>query len=510
MASMSATASEPRLPSGWEVAVDECSGQSYYYNCELAITQWHPPGGLERETQPPAANQALSADDKAEAAVIAALGYVDPVAHAVAVKILDENIGRQEAERRLVKVVSSNLAAACAEALFEDAEKLQARNRQRGESSSDSESEAELDDAQEPLWVTRPTLQEMTVLSTRELRQRVRLRQGLSLHESGDRPSLIAAYKSYLDAEEGCAGLHRELYQFCAYVQPCEAELSIRTQLLEQITCLLDSLCPGIVVEPYGSTACGLSLFNSDIDVRVKPKMPLEVVARALSGTSWARCVDLVPARVPIITFEHRHTKLTCDLSNFTDDEGDNATEVMVRLCRTQPMMQPLALFLKVFLSYHSLDRVYTGGLGSFKAYMMLGYWLEQCCKPKPSKLNRVEDAGVAICRFLVYYVERFKYDSVIELDGVATDFSRVRSVQEIKDVFRSTLNCLSKGCGLSSIIDPSWLRRTREKSRTIALSFCTNSTYNEDDVIVTNEPLQCREHPVKRARTHESMYRGE
>ena len=83
--------------------------RSYYYHVGQNLTQWEPPDTAPRA---PAA-------DHVEAALESALGFVDPIVHAVATRILTDNVDWTNAVKRLLKHLPCEAdAKACAHALL--------------------------------------------------------------------------------------------------------------------------------------------------------------------------------------------------------------------------------------------------------------------------------------------------------------------------------------------------------------------------------------------------------
>ena len=115
---------------GWEEGWSQEYGRRYYFNSALGHTQWPPPAA-------PSAAATSSTKDPAELAVASALGFVDPVVHAVATKILADGCDHATALKRLRRHLAEADAAACATAILEGG----------GDSDSDSGS-AESSDAE--------------------------------------------------------------------------------------------------------------------------------------------------------------------------------------------------------------------------------------------------------------------------------------------------------------------------------------------------------------------------
>ena len=106
------------LLDGWLMGWSEEYGVHYYYNEALGVTQWHPP---EQPAAAPGTAASSTHEDAAEAAIASTLGFVDPIVHAVAVKILADACDHATAVSRLRKhlpaaeviEVTNHLATIC-------------------------------------------------------------------------------------------------------------------------------------------------------------------------------------------------------------------------------------------------------------------------------------------------------------------------------------------------------------------------------------------------------------
>ena len=140
---------------GWQEGWSEEYGRRYYFNSALGHTQWHPPEAdppVPDPVSPPAAATSAAATsaattsaagtsstkDPAELAIASALGFVDPVVHAIATKILADGCEHAAALKRLRRHLAEADAAACATAILE-------RGGAPHDSDSDSDSAASSD-----------------------------------------------------------------------------------------------------------------------------------------------------------------------------------------------------------------------------------------------------------------------------------------------------------------------------------------------------------------------------
>ena len=338
---------------GWSSAFSEEHGCVYYFNELLQLTQWHAPTQDDRTC-------------RAEAAVAAALGFVDPIVHGLASRILSEQCSRSEATTRLTKHLPQAEAAACVEALFNSALVPTSDEEVDGTSEDGDEGDEMTDLAP---WEhgrvpeyhsTRrsvaPAVQELTQLRVNALKRLVAA-AGLDATgcvEKADLVSLLLCSDGSSGASgssrssgghtfvgDGACGssrvvptappphkdavpssnLHAEVLTFAEWVQPRPSEMRSRSAIQRIITRALQPLGEHSIAA-YGSSQTGTGLFCSDLDLCFYPSLPLKQVAELLcetrdSGGRLAfRDVDVLPSsRVPIVSLLHAVTHLEVDLS---------------------------------------------------------------------------------------------------------------------------------------------------------------------------------------------------
>jgi DNA polymerase sigma len=96
--------------------------------------------------------------------------------------------------------------------------------------------------------------------------------------EKSDMVSLLVSHNSN-DAGLGSA-LGQEMVNFATYVAQDADEAAVRSKILLQLGHALDTLCPGLLLEQYGSQSLGMSTFSSDVDLCLVPKLPLRCMMK--------------------------------------------------------------------------------------------------------------------------------------------------------------------------------------------------------------------------------------
>lgn len=327
------------------------------------------------------AGEAVNGENVAAKAVRSLLGVEDDVVVAVAQACLARGAGQEELVGQL---------GTCLDA--DDAERLAALLT-GGSGSAARALEPRLAPVAEqsmppPVWAAaeRPDAR----LSIAELRARLGL-LGVSIQGLSERSELESAHRQAMwpspelsspepDVQALCE-LHRQLLRLALYLTPDVDERAARDGLAGRVIALAHRVCPtNPLAQRYGSEALGLAAFTSDIDMciavgtsRSHRSATLRWIGAALRQTTWASQVDVrANARVPIINFTDRASGLEVDISL----ERCETTELVETLRSDYTALEPLALVLKVLLEQADLNTPYTGGIGSFKLYVLIGHFL--------------------------------------------------------------------------------------------------------------------------------------
>ena len=203
--------------------------------------------------------------------------------------------------------------------------------------------------------------------AARAVQEAVQARQGPSDEEddsSSDEQVDAPAWASQRDLDEAVAA-------FDAWVQPDETERRRADDLFARITQTIKEVDPFARVELRGSRASGCALFDADVDV-VVDDMNLEAVAEALVEAAWSRGAELIRARVPIVTGKDASTKLAFDVATSRDTArqaahayGSDVADASFSENRP-PHFASTVRLCKVVLRQTGLGGAYGGGLGSF------------------------------------------------------------------------------------------------------------------------------------------------
>jgi hypothetical protein len=201
-----------------------------------------------------------------------------------------------------------------------------------------------------------------------------------------------------------------------------------------------------------------------------------------LKQLHWVAEIELRKfARVPIICLVHRNG-LQCDISVGVK-AGDTSRQVAAMQAMAPPPPPPLpaasavspfhalCAFLKVFLAGLGLDKPFTGGIGSYKLYVMVAVVLDlDRQRQHPTPAGSAVDLGALLLSFFQHFgdARHLNADTVLRLvaptappvkmEASFAGATQVRACQRAFSVAHKTLADDLRGCegGVRSL---AWLR---------------------------------------------------
>lgn len=242
--------------------------------------------------------------------------------------------------------------------------------------------------------------------------------------------------KSYAKEQEPARILHRELLDFVNFVGPTDEEHRVRNFIISRIKKLVEKKWPTASLHVFGSFETKLYLPTSDIDLVVLSAPGGEVYERPnhlRRLANWlvkARIAEniqvITSARVPIIKFIDRVTKINVDIS-FNKPTGLIAAQVVKSYIEKMPALRPLVVFIKHFLNMRGMNEVYLGGLGSYSIICMVISFLQRHPKIASGQITQEDNLGVLVVEFFELYGKRFNYDNVgININNDGKYFSKL------------------------------------------------------------------------------------
>ena len=211
-------------------------------------------------------------------------------------------------------------------------------------------------------------------------------------------------------------GLHAEILDFCALIQPTAAEFAERAKVVARLRALIADLWPGAELIVFGSTATGLCLPGSDIDCVVMgypgctlrgPDYAAEASAAAKApakadpallrelGSELRRrdCISylevITSARIPIVKMKDKASGISVDIC-FGQASGLRTAKLTKRLIKRWAPLKPLLLTIKHFVYQRGMAETYRGGVGSYLVLLMVLAYLQFAQR----EANAAEDAA--------------------------------------------------------------------------------------------------------------------
>ena len=209
---------------------------------------------------------------------------------------------------------------------------------------------------------------------------------GAKARNGGEAEALIPWHLPPPSLRSHLLRLHNEILSFWAFTRPTPKETLARAEAAQRLRSLVSAIWPGegVAVEVFGSSATGLALPGSDVDVVVRgatgggdAATRLRALAAALARSGVARDLQLITrARVPLAKYVDAASGLKVDAS-FDAEGGPAAARRAVAALDALPAARPLLSVLKASLAQRGLSEVYTGGLGSYALLVMVVAFLQ-------------------------------------------------------------------------------------------------------------------------------------
>ena len=141
-------------------------------------------------------------------------------------------------------------------------------------------------------------------------------------------------------------------------------------------------------------------------------------------------------ARIPIINLLHKNG-IECDISlEMSTANTSLVVQILKNRCGDSKLFI-LSSFLKVFLSQLDLDRPFTGGLGSFKLYVLLSKHIQSCTRM---------DLGSLLMSFLEFYGNKRNLNESTKIEMDCTEeisFDRTSKIEQIRSAFHVAFSVL-------------------------------------------------------------------
>jgi non-canonical poly(A) RNA polymerase PAPD5/7 len=221
--------------------------------------------------------------------------------------------------------------------------------------------------------------------------------------------------------------LHYEILDFYKFIQLTDTEIKLRNKTFNEIKDIIELNFPNYKCSLYGSFITGLSLPNSDIDILItrkdeeKEKINLQKnlleIYTILKQKNIFTDLEMINAKVPIITGLYISTKIHVDISLFKKN-GVDAAEIINKIIAIYPEIRPLMLLIKYVIRQRNLNQIYTGGISSFIIFTLLYYYIADSRKIIESEISnnngekeRLLTLGHLLVGFFNFYAFEFRYE---------------------------------------------------------------------------------------------------
>ena len=240
---------------------------------------------------------------------------------------------------------------------------------------------------------------------------------------------------------KGILKLHYEILDFYEFIKLTDEEIALRNKTYNEIKDIIEDNFPCYKCSLYGSFITGLSLPNSDIDILIAKKenanknlcdyneedhliQNMEKIFLILKNKNIFKQLELIQAKVPIITGLYNSTKIHVDISLFKKN-GVDAAEIINKAISIYPEIKPLMLIIKYVIRQRDLNQIYTGGISSFIIFTLLYYYIADLRKQieyeiKNGQKERLLTLGHLLMGFFNFYAFQFNYEKfgISILDG--------------------------------------------------------------------------------------------
>jgi len=274
-----------------------------------------------------------------------------------------------------------------------------------------------------------------------------------------------------------------------------KSEIAVRKLIIQEIEGHVKKCYPDAVVNQFGSYPCGLSIYSSDLDLSVDnisnigsvDPTPIKEISKNTDDSTkegerneqrtsqrskrMAKADTLQPLVTPLkndrlvrsIQFV-RHTRVPlvkatfkCDIvADISCDSASTvgATALQIMSERHGSVLTDLSIFLKVYLHQQKLDEPYTGGLGSYRLYVMLSAHIERNPYFVKDPLN--PDLGALLVSFLKYYSNPKLFPRVIRVKGAdPLIFDDPRLITKLHKAFSKAHSALTRPPAIRNVTNP-------------------------------------------------------
>ena len=220
----------------------------------------------------------------------------------------------------------------------------------------------------------------------------------------------------WIQKEYSCdvLGLHDEIEDFYKYIRPRPCERRMRAEVISRVKKVITSKWPQAQVYEFGSYCTDLYLPTSDIDLVVFGewvRLPLFSLEQEFLKSDIATkdsILVLDKTAVPIIKFIDKATKVKIDIS-FNQRSGIDSAQIILNFIQQYPLLPPLTMVVKQFLTQRQLNEVYYGGINSYSLVLMIVSFFQMHPRKHATDASSA-NLGVLLLEFFELYGRQFNY----------------------------------------------------------------------------------------------------
>ncbi|KAL7714584.1 Poly(A) RNA polymerase cid11 [Entamoeba marina] len=165
-------------------------------------------------------------------------------------------------------------------------------------------------------------------------------------------------------------------------------EWNYRINICQKLQQLLDEWMPQfkLSVHIYGSTLSGLCLNNSDLDLGLLTQYPsdsiiLRIVSEILINNDFDKVQLIETARVPVIKFRDKVSRIHCDVS-LNQLSGLYNSEYYLQATKINPLLVHVTLALKHWAKCRKLNDPFHGTFASCAITTLIIYYFQHTTPP--------------------------------------------------------------------------------------------------------------------------------
>ncbi|XP_029826435.2 terminal uridylyltransferase 7 isoform X1 [Ixodes scapularis] len=209
-----------------------------------------------------------------------------------------------------------------------------------------------------------------------------------------------------------------------------------RNMLLHELESLIRELYSDARLTLYGSSCNGFGLARSDLDICLTfdssrdgkelchSKMIPELAKKLRAHPDLDRIVPITTAKVPIVKFYHRPSRLEGDISLYNTLAQHN-TRLLKVYSDIDKRVRVLGYTLKHFAKTCDIGDASRGSLSSYAYILMVLYYLQQCKPPVIPVLQELYPEGEKKPELIIEGWNAWFFDDIDHLQSVWSEFGQ-------------------------------------------------------------------------------------